>query len=101
MMTIDFLIVVDHRQPITHEEPQLTDDEENSNNINGRDTSPTEQDVPEIEQQKKRRRTANYQHIISTTTTNGHHNDDERLSPSSGIINYFDVEENVISVFLY
>ena len=47
-MTIDFLIVVDHRRPITHEEPQLTDDEENSNNVNGRDASPAEQDVPEL-----------------------------------------------------
>lgn len=78
-MTIDFLIVVDHRRPIAREEPQLTDDED----TNGRDASPPEQDVPEIEQQKKRRRTANYQHVTSTATTNGNHEDD-RTSPPSG-----------------
>ncbi|CAF4452327.1 unnamed protein product, partial [Rotaria sp. Silwood2] len=69
--------MIDHRQPITNDEPQLTDDEDNSN----RDVSPTEQDLIEIEQQKKRRRTANYQHIISTTTTNGNHEDEKTSLP--------------------
>ncbi|CAF5113179.1 unnamed protein product, partial [Rotaria sp. Silwood1] len=68
-----------HRQPITNDEPQLTDDEDNTN----RDVSPTEQDLIEIEQQKKRRRTANYQHIISTTTTNGNHEDEKTSLPLS------------------
>jgi len=77
-----FVIILDHRQPITDDAPQLTDDEDS----NGRDVSPTEQDLTEIEQQKKRRRTANYQGIISTTTTNGNH-EDERTSPPSSMSN--------------
>jgi hypothetical protein len=62
----------------------LTDDEDN----NGREVSPTEQNLIEIEHQKKRRRTANYQQISSTKTTNGNH-EDERISPPSGMSNYF------------
>ncbi len=78
-----FFIILDHHQPITNVEPQLTDDEDNS----GRDVSPPEQDLIEIEQQKKRRRTANFQHVISTTTTNGNH-EDERISPPLSMFNY-------------
>jgi len=77
------IILLDDQQPITDREPQLTDDEDS----NGRNVSPTEQDLPEIEQQKKRRRTANYQHIISTTTTNGNH-EDERTSTPLSMSNY-------------
>jgi len=74
-----FVIILDHRRPITDGEPQLTDDEDS----NGRDRPSTEQDLTEIDQQKKRRRTANYQHIISTTTTNGNHEDERISSPLS------------------
>jgi hypothetical protein len=77
-----FVIILDHPQSITDDAPQLTDDEDS----NGRDVSPTEQDLTEIEQQKKRRRTANYQGIISTATTNGNH-EDERTSPPSSMSN--------------
>ncbi len=77
------VVILDDHQPITDLEPQLTDDEDS----NGRDVSPTEQNLPEIEQQKKRRRTANYQQIISTTTTNGNH-EDERTSTPSSMSNY-------------
>ncbi len=77
-----FVIILDHRSPITDNETQLTDDEDS----NGRDVSPAEQSLTEIEQQKKRRRTANYQHIISTATTNGNH-EDERISPPLSMSN--------------
>jgi len=74
-----FVIILDDHRPITDREPQLTDDDDSI----GRDVSPSEQDLPEIEQQKKRRRTANYQHIISTTTTNGNHEDERTSTPLS------------------
>jgi hypothetical protein len=90
-----FFIILDHRQPITNDEPQLTDDEDNS----GRDVSPPEQDLIEIEQQKKRRRTANYQHVISTTTTNGNHEDERTPIPLSKF-NYFRFYQ-ILIIILY
>ena len=80
MNIINFITILDLRQPNTDDEPQLTDDEDS----NGRDVISTEQDLSQIEQQKKRRRTANYQQIISTTTTtNGNHEDDRTSPPIS------------------
>lgn len=90
----------DHRRAIVaDDEPQLTDDEDNS----ARDVSPIESDLPDLEQSKKRRRTANYQHIVSTSTAtataNGHHQDERTSPPSStGLTLVCDVLFDVILV---